>query len=292
MPTNQHQQLNSKYQMTKSLFSVAMGSFVLANSSFAGTTTSEAAPMASAPSASGITGSVAAGYDSEYYFRGLWFSSNNAWGSVNLAMPVADKLTLGLGAYYTNGLDTTVSTGDLDYSELDLIGSLTYDADWGKVGLVVTNYRFFQSYFGEVNGATIGDPGDDSTISDTTDIGLTFAIPVGAMNVYAAAYYDVRINAPYFEVGADYTYALNDKFSIVPAAQLGYAGNNYFTFGGADNDFTHLRLAVSAPYKFTDALTFTPYVAYNISLEARRDINSSEVNEDDFYAGAALSYSF
>jgi hypothetical protein len=269
-----------------------MGSFVLANSSFAGTTTSEAAPVASAPSASGITGSVAAGYDSEYYFRGLWFSSNNAWGSVNLAVPVADKLTLGFGALYTYGLDTTVSAGDLDYSELDLIGSLTYDAGWGKVGLVVTNYRFFESFSGEVNGASFGTTGTDGTISDATDIGLTFAVPVGAMNVYLAGYYDVRINATYFEAGADYTYAVNDKFSIVPAAQLGYAASEYYTMNTTDNGFTHLRLAVSAPYKFTDSLTFTPYAAYNISLDARQDINTLEVNGDDFYAGAALSYSF
>jgi hypothetical protein len=283
--------------MTKSLFSVAMGSFVLANSSFAGTTTSEAAPVASAPSASGITGSAAAGYDSEYYFRGLWFSSNNAWGSVNLAVPVADKLTLGLGALYTYGLDTTVSpgNGELDYSELDLIGSLTYDAGWGKVGFVVTNYTFFDTFSGETNlGSNSGLDGD-SGITEATDIGLTFAVPFGDMNLYAAGYYDLRIDAAYFELGADYTYKVCDQLSIVPAAQIGYTPNNYYTYPrttGEDSGFTHLRLAISTPYKFTDALTFTPYAAYNVSLSARKEINRSEVNKDDFYAGAALSYSF
>jgi hypothetical protein len=274
-----------------------MGSFVLADSSFAGTTSEAAAPMAAAPSASGITGSAAAGYDSEYYFRGLWFSSNNVTGAVNLSIPVADKLTLGLGAYYTHALDTTVPAGDLDYSELDLFGSLTYDAGWGKVGLVVTNYQFFNTFSGELaNGVSNSGPDGDSGVTEATDVGVTFAIPVGSMNLYAAGYYDLRIDATYLEVGADYTYAVSDKLSIVPAAQLGFAPNNYYTmptFSGEDSGFTHLRLAVSAPYKFTDTLTLTPYAAYNFSLAARKDLNPpSGVNQNDFYAGAALSYAF
>jgi hypothetical protein len=284
--------------MTKSLFAAAMGSFGLAASSFAGTTAPASTVSTPAESAlGGITGSVSAGYDSEYYFRGLWFSSNNAWGAVNLSMPIADKLSFGFGALYTNGLDTTVNGNDIDYSELDIIGSLNYDAGWSRIGLVYTNYFFPETFSGQLNGGVgNGNADDDSNITSASDIGLTFAIPVGDATIYLAGYYDLRIDATYFELGADYTFKITDALSIVPSVQLGYAGNEYYTFDatpfGSDNGFTHLRVAVSAPYKIMDNLVLTPYAAVNCSMEARDGINAQSVNEDDFYAGVSLSYSF
>lgn len=282
--------------MTKSLFAIALGSFGLAASSIAGTAPASTVSTPAESALPGITGSIAAGYDSEYYFRGLWFSSNNVWGAVNLSVPVAEKLTFGFGALYTNGLDTSVAGNDIDYSELDIIGSLNYDAGWARIGLVYTNYFFFDTFSGEVNGATNGFGTDsDSTITGASDIGLTFAVPVGDATIYLAGYYDLRIDATYFELGADYTFKICDALSIIPSAQLGYAGNEYYTYRnltGENNGFTHVRVAVSAPYKIMDCLVLTPYVAVNYSLSAREEINEISVAENDFYAGLALTYSF
>jgi hypothetical protein len=200
-----------------------------------------------------------------------------------------------MGALYTYGLHTPLSGPNLDYSELDLFASLNYDAGWGKIGLVATNYNFFDTFSGKVNGTSFGTAADpDSTITNASDLGLTFAIPVGDFNIYAASYYDLRIHAPYFEVGADYTFKVSDKFSLVASAQLGYAGNDYYTYvntTGVENGFTHVRVGITAPYKVTDAFTVTPYIACNFELEAREAINVTE-SPQDVFGGLSLSYSF
>jgi hypothetical protein len=243
-----------------------------------------------------ITGSISGGYDSEYYFRGLWFSSNNAWGSVNLSMPVAEKLTLNFGALYTDGLQTDIEgAGYLDYSELDLMASLSYDAGWAKFGAVYTNYTFYDTFSGELNGNGNGFPGErDSNIDGADEFGLTMAVPLGAFNVYLSGYYDFQIETAYFELGADYTYAVSEKLSLVPSMQLGYAGGEYYTYQGVtgvDNGFTHLRAGITAPYKATDSLTITPYIACNFALEARKDINTAR-DENDVFGGISATYAF
>lgn len=242
-----------------------------------------------------FTGSLAAGYDSELYFRGLWFSSNNAWTSLNLSVPVADKLTAGFGAYYTQSLRTGgAGPSGLSYTELDLFGSLTYDAGFAKFGLVATSYTFFDTFSGEMSGLSFGSPlAPDSRVQDAFEMGLTAAVPLGNANLYAGGYYDFRINAPYFELGADYTFKVNECLSFVPAATIGY-GDNYYSLPSLGNDesgFTALRLGVSAPYKVTDSFTVTPYVACNFSLDIRENLNVVR-DENDVFGGISASYAF
>ncbi len=241
-----------------------------------------------------FTGTLSAGYDSEYYFRGLWFSSNNLWTSVNLSIPVADKLTAGVGALYTYSTATDgAGPSRLDYGELDLVGSLTYDAGFAKFGLVATSYTFFDTFSGDINGVSFGNVSPDSRIGDAFDIGLTTTIPFGDANFYVAGYYDLRINAPYFEVGADYTFKINDCLSIVPAANIGY-GKDYYSFpwtGNEKDGFTAARVSISAPYKVTDSFTVTPYVAANFSLDIREDLNVVR-EKNDVYGGVSVSYAF
>ena len=274
-----------------------MGSLVLADASFAGTP----APAVSAPAPASmpdITGSVSAGYDSEYYFRGLWFSSNNMWAGASVSVPLAEKFSLGAGALYTQSMYTELTGPDLAYSELDLFASLNYDAGWGKIGLVATSYQFFKTFSGETNGNSFGFASDpDSTKTNASDIGITLAVPVGDFNLYGASYYDLRIHAAYFELGADYTYKVSEKLSIVPSVQLGIAGNEYYTYPnlpgplGTNGGLTHFRLGITAPYKVTDAFTVTPYIAANLALEARKDLNTIRP-QDDVFGGLSVSYSF
>lgn len=242
-----------------------------------------------------FTGTLSAGYDSELYFRGLWFSSNNTWTSLNVSVPVAEKLTAGLGAYYTQSTNTDAALADgLEYSELDLFGSLTYDAGFAKFGLVATSYSFFETFSGEIAGQSFGSPlAPDSRVRDAFEMGLTAAIPFGSANLYAAGYYDFRINAPYLELGADYTFKVNDCLSIVPAANIGW-GDNYYSYpslGLDESGFTAVRLGVSAPYKINDILTVTPYVACNFSLGIREDINTV-LDKNDVFGGISASCAF
>jgi hypothetical protein len=275
----------------KTLLKLSSLAILASGAATAGTT--EATTTTTTTSDPWITGTASAGFDSSYYFRGLWFSNNNFWGGVNLSAPIADKLTLGLGALYTETVDTNMAGGggELEYSELDLIASLSYAHDFATFGLVVTNYHFFDTFSGEINGVSNGGGIYDAEVKNALDIGLTMAKNFGDFNLYLGSWYDTKIDAWYFESGVDYTYKVNDKLSIVPVVQMGY-GIDYYTFDASDNEgLTHIRTAISAPYKATDSLTITPYIACNFGLETRKNINVNE-NRDDVYGGVAVTYAF
>jgi hypothetical protein len=274
-------------------------SLLLSSAALAGTAPSGKAPVGKGPIAPApepapfLTGAATIGYDSGYYFRGLWFSNNNLYGSVNLSAPIADKLTLSLTGLYTETLDTDVGS-DLDYSELDVVGALTYDAGFAKFGLQYTHYEFFDTFSGSTNGKTFGfDNVPDSTIEDANELALITTIPVGSANLYFTYAYDFTIKASYLEAGADYTFKLNDMISLVPSVQVGY-GVDYYTYEpitGEDSAWTHVRAGLAAPIKLAPNLTLTPYVAANFALEGRDQINTIE-GKNALYGGVSLSYSF
>ena len=60
------------------------------------------APVEPAPTAlfDSIGATLDVAYDSRYYFRGLWFADNIATTALNVAVPLTDKLTWGVGAAY------------------------------------------------------------------------------------------------------------------------------------------------------------------------------------------------
>jgi hypothetical protein len=238
-----------------------------------------------------ITGSITATYETSYYFRGLWFSNNNIFNGVNLSAPLADNLTLGFGALYTQNGRTDDALGqDLEYSELDLIGSLTYETDFATFGLVVTNYHFFDTFSGAVGGVGQG-ANADLAVKNALDIGLTAKKTFGDVNVYLGSWFDTKIDAWYFEAGIDYTYEVNEKLSLVPLVQMGY-GIDYYVDSTSDGEgLSHVRASLSAPYKMNDAFTVTPYVAGNFALETRKGQNLAEAT-NDLFGGISASYAF
>ena len=237
-----------------------------------------------------ITGSITASYETSYYFRGRWFSDNNVFNGVNLSAPLAENLTLGFGALYTQSADTSIGGDDLEYSELDLTGSLSYKTEFALLSLVVTNYHFFESFSGELAGVTNGD--GDLGVKNALDIGLTAKKSVGCANFYLGSWFDTKIDGWYFEAGVDYTYAVSDKLSLVPLVQMGYGIDYYTAEDSSDEGLTHIRASLSAPYALNDSLTITPYVAGNFSLETRKAQNGPVTAKKDLFGGISLSYAF
>jgi hypothetical protein len=242
------------------------------------------------------------GYDTRYYFRGLWFADNTVWTGLNISIPLTEQLSLGLGALYTTTVETTTTdttglnngVGDFDYSELDLSTSLTYDAGFAKFGLVYTHYEFFDTFSGSTFGGSNGI--GEGAITGSDEVGVTVATSVGPVNLYAGYFYDFRIGGSYIEVGADLPIEITPWLSIVPAVKTGY-GFDYYTenvTAAAGNippssGFTHVIPSISAPIKLTKTATFTPYVAYNISLGARHTLNTQD---SEFFGGVKLGVTF
>ncbi len=269
---------------------------------FAGTPAVKSKTVVKPEAAPLFTGSVDVGVDSRYYFRGLWFADNIAWSGVNLSIPLTSNLTLGLGALYTSTVDTRVNNlglnDTLDYSELDLTASLTYDAKFAKFQVVYTSYQFFDGFsgttFGPAGSARFG--AGEYNVLHVNELGFVASSTVAGLNFYGAYYYDFNIGGAYFEVGADYPIKVNDRLSIIPGIKGGY-GLDYYSngapenglVGGVTSGFTHLLATVSAPFAITKTATLTPYVAYNFSGRARV---ANNLTNDEMFGGVKLSVSF
>jgi hypothetical protein len=239
-----------------------------------------------------------AGYETAYYFRGLWFSNNNVYTGLNWSTDLSDKVSINLGGLYTTSLGTDVPQhfggGQLEYSEIDLFGGITYDAGFAAFTLAYTQYFFMDTFSGSVNGQTFGVASDpDSTITGASDISLTASVPVGNGAIYGTYVYDFKIDANYFETGASYTFAVTPWMSLVPSVAIGY-GMDYYTYvnlTGVSDGFTATRVMLTAPIQLTPSAAFVPYVGANFSMDAREQINTVE-GPNDLYGGAKFSVSF
>src|SRR6187402_918427 len=92
----------------RTMAAALVGSLTLAASAFAGSAPIGKAPttMPPAPAPPGglfesVGATVDVGYDTHYFFRGFLISEQNVWGQVAVSIPLAEKLALGLGAWYT-----------------------------------------------------------------------------------------------------------------------------------------------------------------------------------------------
>jgi hypothetical protein len=285
----------------------SLAALSLASSALAGSKT-EPAPQKEESGAlfKKLNATLETGYDSAYYFRGLWFSNNNAWSSLNVSIPVTEKLSLGFGTVYTSSVLTRIpgTTSNLKYSELDLITSATYDAGFAKFGLVYTYYNFFDSFSGALNGTTFGNPvAPDSTITSAQDLGVTISKSIGPVNVSAGAWYDFKINAKYYEATTDYPIKVTSWLTLVPAVAVGYGQGSYYSYVSADkeantNGFTSVRTTLSAPIQLTESTVFTPYVSGNFSGATRYVSKTSATGlntvegRNDFYFGGKFSVAF
>ena len=254
-----------------------------------------------------------AGFDSRYYFRGLWFADNIMWSALNISIPITEKLSWGVGGAYINSTGTPYnnpannqySKQGYQYSEVDAITSLNYNAGWAKFGMQYQYYFYPDNYGGAFNGRptastpTYNDP--EYALKGAGELGWTVAVPIKAFNFYAGYYYDFRINGQYIQLGADYTFAINDWLSIVPSFNTGY-GIDYYTGVGsgaltthtgqpitARTGFTHWLYTIAVPIKLTKSVTLTSYVALNESGTLRKNVNA-QANE--IYWGTKLSFSF
>lgn len=249
------------------------------------------AQTAAAPAASPVAYDLTAGYDSEYYYRGLWFSNQNAWYNLGASKKLSDKTTVSALAYYTSSNDIRSQ-----YQELDLGASVAYDAGFATVTAGYTYFFFFNGYLGNKNAGT-------PSQSFAHELYLSAAKTVGPVNLTATYAYDLYVDAGYAELAADKSFALNDTTSLVLKATAGYSVGGYYTaFGanglntGTESVWTHLGLNASLPIALSKTATLTPYVAYNISGAGRTESNTANTvfgaEDDQLFFGFSLKAVF
>jgi len=241
-----------------------------------------AAAAAPAPVALDLT----VGYDSEYYYRGLWFSNDNTWYNLGASKKLSDTTTVSGLAYYTADSGST-------YQELDLGASVAYDAGFATLTAGYTYFFFFDGY----SATGLGQ-------SYSHEVYVSAAKTIGPVNVTATYAYDFYVNASYAELAVDKTFAINDATSLVLKAAAGYSIGGYYTLltdgtgfnTGGESVWTHVVLNASLPIALNKTFTLTPYVAYNMSGAGRTETNTSLIGvgakEDQFFFGASIKAVF
>ncbi len=251
-----------------------------------------------------------AGYDSRYYFRGLWFADNIMWTALNISVPITDKLTWGIGGAYINTAGTPArgSKSGFQYSEVDAITNLSYDAGWAKFGMQYQYYFYPDNYSGSFGGLSNATNDPEFALKGAGELGWTVAVPIKGFNIYAGYYYDLRISGSYISLGADYTFAVTDWLSIVPSVNTGFGIDYYTGNGGASvpgnaftgnkgqsmdqgptSGFTHVLYTLAVPVKLTKSVTWTSYVAMNHGERLRTQLNTTQ---NEIYWGTKLSFAF
>jgi hypothetical protein len=249
-----------------------------------------AAATAPAPVALDLT----AGYDSEYIYRGLWFSNQNAWYNIGASKKLSDTTTLNALAYYTSSNDRRSL-----YQELDLGANIAYDAGFATLTAGYTHFFFFNGYLGGGDGQTFA-----------SEVFVSAAKTVATVNVTATYAYDLYIDAAYAELAFDKSFALSESTSLVLKAASGYSIGGYYTLFnpgqsqggngqniGGESVWTHVTLTASLPITLSKTATLTPYVAYNISGAGREETNIGASGlgsggDDTVFFGAAIKAVF
>ena len=240
-----------------------------------------AAAAAPAPVALDLT----VGYDSEYYYRGLWFSNDNTWFNLGASKKLDDKTTASALAYYTADSGST-------YQELDLGASLAYDAGFATLTAGYTYFFFFDGY----SATGLGQ-------SYSHEIYVSAAKAVGPVNVTATYAYDFYVSASYAELAVDKTFTLSDSTSLVLKAAAGYSIGGYYTAidvdgfnSGSESVWTHVVLNASLPIALNSTFTLTPYIAYNMSGAGREETNLGlapyGADKNQFFCGASVKAVF
>jgi hypothetical protein len=266
--------------LNKLAFSL-VGSLALATTGFAGTAPSgKACKTCCAPAPQddslGITATI--GYDSSYVFRGINLADNWVSAAIDWSLPLTNTVKLNLGASYGSSAgDSFLGIDGVSFERLELAAGLTADLGGAELGL---GYRWYHN---------MGDA--DLVLDDAHEVGLTVATKVGPLNVGAGAYYDFQGEGWYFEVGVNTEVKVTESISLVPGASIGYHSDYTWGFdraiaGNTGDGFTAVNLSLALPIKLTKTATLTPFIAWNLPIDALED------EDDQIHGGVSISVKF
>jgi hypothetical protein len=248
--------------MTKTQFAALLGSLTMAGTAFAGSAPGKAVvpPMPTADELLGFT--LSAGYDTDYLFHGTNVGADLLWQKLEYSKALCEKSTLTLGQWYGSLLD-------YDYNELDIYGSVSYNAGPVNVAVGFTWYHYFEG----------------SVLDNQYEPFVTISSNGLPVDLYASYFYDFEVDGSYIEAGISKTFVLSDTVSLVASANVGYNVDYNTTI----DDFNHYGVRIALPIALTKTATLTPYIAGNFALDATEGFFAED---DTILGGVSLAVKF
>jgi len=265
-----------------------------ATSVFAGTVSSSKdpgpSPLPPQPAPSVLDGYVEVGFDSTYFYRGLFKANSVIEASAGITIPLGQRIDLSFGAwdghsFTRNNFDELRLSADLDYKfsqYLDAgVGYIWYNEGDvnNRPGFGNGNRDTYDS--NEVNAHVTGHFG-------IVDVTALYARNFGSDADFAGVHGG---QSNYVEVNAKAKIAINNTFSLVPSAVVGYGENREFPsrFATIDRGVYFVGLRLDAPIRLTDHASLVPYIAVNLPTD---DINRRGNYDASLFGGAALKVKF
>ena len=128
-----------------------------------------------------------------------------------------------------------------------------------------------------MHGATYYYYPDSDAADGTLEFGLGFGTSAGPIDLSFGIYYDIDLEAAYYEVGASTSFDLTDTMSVDVGGVI----------GDADGDsLTALTFTIGIPITLMDTASLSPYVGVNIPLDDYEDVGG------DIFCGLSLAVGF
>ncbi len=253
----------------------------LAGVSFAGeaakSSSKNPAPVAIEPAASPFSGSLSAGYDSKYVYRGVEVGDHQIWTALDLNYAISDKINWNFNAWYGNTQDPNPAAGytNDNYGELDLYTEFAFNLGPVTVAPSFKYYRYFDVPAGLVDEQEEVGLNVRSTLFKNDAISLDASL---------GAFYEFELDGFYYEAGLAATIKVNDMISLVPGVTIGYSDELVNT---ATSDWNQVGVYLKVPIALSKTVTLTPYIAGNFPLDG-----ISDFTDNALYGGASLTVKF
>jgi len=249
-----------------------------------------------------FTGTVSAGYESSYIFRGADLGGDAPWAGVDVNFQLLENLGLDLGTWYINptdprsgyGPDGTNGNGAFPPTdEVDVYAAFNFPL-WvfdASLGTVLYNYPELTTRGPDGTGA-------DETRNIDTYLSLSYALPWFDVSWLTA--YDFNWNygdgSWYHEISASRGIDLTDCLSLGGSVGAGFydnygGGTEVFGVQNADlyNGHSHIFVTLGLTWAMTEMAAFDAYIGGNLTDD---DFEAAGFRGDQLHGGASVSVSF
>lgn len=229
-----------------------------------------------------ITGSILAGYSSDYIIRGFDAGSPLTELGLTLNTKLTEDLTLSGILWYEN----------VEHSPFARWSGVNQDAPYDEYDFTLQATRKFgginatlgTTWFHFENNEADGPAGTVTFIRDIREIlfGLSGTLP-GGINAKITYYWDIENDTNGFcEQVISKSFPLTEHCSLEPTLKSAC----YFEQGG----FAYCTPILTLHYKLAPNVTLSPYLAYQIELDTLDAVTLNPTNV--FYGGIKLTVTF
>ena len=204
-----------------------------------------------------FTASLAFSYDTTFFCRGMDMGDDvwSAW--LNADVRVMENLTWTVTSRY-------LDVDETNFRELHMYTGLFYRAGIVSFG---PSFRWYHNFEGGM-------------MENAYDLGFQTLVNAGPIDITAGYFYETESEGHFFEVGLSSRIPITDRFSLVPAVEIGYTDGWMMPIKG----WNHVGLRLAAPIRVIGELTVTPWIGGNLPLEA---LDGGQ--DDELVGGVSLS---